>query len=93
MTDKTIYYIKNITIYGLLTLLITTFITMQFFDVEYFDNYIANTMFENTLLRFIGGIIFMMLMFKLGLNKIFQFSEPVRAILIVFPAFIISINN
>lgn len=93
MTKKENYNIKNTTMYALVTLLITTLIIMEFFDYQFFDNSIANSSFENSLLRFSGGIIFMIIIFRLGLNKIFEFKDVSKALLIVIPALIISINN
>lgn len=50
-------------------------------------------MISNTVLRILGGSGFIMLLLGFGYRKIFHFKRVGQALLIMLPAFLISINN
>ncbi len=93
MTEKPNIIIKNLFLIVLFVMVIITLIIMEFFDNQLFDNLIASKMVENSILRFLGGIIFMVIMFRIGLSKLFSFQKPLKSLLIIIPGLIISINN
>lgn len=65
----------------------------QYIDLSYLGNVKDVDMITNTLTRFIIGLIFITVFFKLGRKNVLSFRNIKKSILIVLPAMIISINN
>ena len=93
MTKKTNLLVKNVFLALLFIILIVTLIVIEFFNVHLFENSLASSMFENSILRFLGGVIFMVILFRLGFSKLFKFNKTLTPLILIIPALIISVNN
>jgi len=88
---------SNITIHTyqsiLIIFLIILMIIFEFSDIRLFENIKDTTMVSNSILRFLGGIILIILTIGSGYSWIFRFKNIGKSLLIIIPALIISINN
>lgn len=77
----------------LILFLISLMIVFQFVDFHLFENAKDTTIVTNTILRFLGGIVFVIIISGFGYKWLFQFKNLGKSLLIILPALIISINN
>jgi membrane protease YdiL (CAAX protease family) len=77
-------------IVGFLIILMMVF---ELADFQLFENAKDTSMVTNSILRFLGGIIFIVMIVAFGYRRIFKFRNLKKSLLIVIPALIISINN
>jgi len=88
-SEKTKYMYQKILVFFLIALMFI----IAFVDFQFFESFKDETIVMNTLLRFIGGFIIIIIMINVGYSKIFGFKNVGKSLLIVIPAIIISINN
>ncbi len=88
-SDNTIHTYQSI----LILFLITLMVVFQFVDFHLFENAKDVTIVTNSILRFLGGIVFLIIIIGFGYKWIFQFKNIWKSFLIIIPALIISINN
>lgn len=92
MSDKTTK--NDIRIIILFSLSMLIMIVLSIVDITIFDNQLANEMFTSSISRFIGGIVFVIILCSLGYRALFRFNGPlVKALLIVLLGLLIAINN
>ena len=88
---------SNITIHTyqsiLIIFLIVLMIIFEFSDIRLFENAKDSTMVSNSILRFLGGIVLVIIIIGSGYSWIFRFKNVWKSFLIIIPALIISINN
>ncbi len=77
----------------LVIVLITIMIVFQFVDFHLFENAKDVTIVTNSIIRFLGGAVFLIILISFGYAKFFQFKNIGKSMLIIIPALIISINN
>ena len=74
-------------------LFIIALFVFEFLNVELSSNIIVSNMLSNSIFRVVGGLIFISLMISLGYKILFKFPISIKAVLILLPALVISINN
>jgi uncharacterized protein len=62
-------------------------------DYKLFDNSKTEMMISNSIYRFIGGSIFIVIFISFGKQNILKFKNVWKSLLIMIPAFIVSVNN
>ena len=77
----------------LYVLLIVGMLVIDRLNIEWSKNELASSMIENSILRFAGGVIFLVILISYGYGNLFKFNAPVKALVIIIPAFIVAINN
>ncbi len=77
----------------LILILIIAIIVFQFVDFHLFENVKDTTIVTNSIIRFLGGIVFVVLLISFDHAKLFQIKNLGKSLLIILPALIISINN
>jgi membrane protease YdiL (CAAX protease family) len=77
----------------LFVLLIGFMIFLDQSNIEWSKNTLASAMIENSILRFFGGVIFIVLLCSYGYGWLFKFTSPFIALLVIIPGVIIAINN
>jgi len=83
----------NITQKILVGFLIILMMVFEFADFQLFENAKDTIMVTNSILRFLGGIIFIVMLVAFGQRRIFKFGNLKKSLFIIIPALIISINN
>ena len=61
--------------------------------IEIINNQLVSVMIQNSFLRIILGIIFIIMLFRMGYGKFLKFNNPYKSLLIIIPGIIIAINN
>lgn len=85
---------NDIMIIVLFSLSLLTMVVLSIVDIAIYDNHLANEMVTNSISRFIGGVIFVIILCFLGYKALFRFNGPlVKSIMIVLPGVVIAINN
>jgi len=77
----------------LFVLLIGFMIFLDQSNIEWSKNTLASAMIENSILRFFGGVIFIVLLCSYGYGWLFKFTWQFSALLVIIPGVIIAINN
>ena len=81
-------YLK-ITVFFLLVLMgVIALVNIDLFSYEKDE-----TMIRHTMIRFIGGLIMILIMVSSGYRSLFKFKNIGKSLLIILPALLISINN
>ena len=94
MNNENVQKNNNLKIILLFFISFISIIIISNFDFFTMSNEIANEMISNSLLRLIGGIVFVILMYMIGYKKLISFKRPIlNSLLIIIPGIIISINN
>ena len=83
----------NITQKILVGFLIILMMVFEFADFQLFENATDTSIVTNSILRFLGGIVFIVMIIAFGHRRIFKFRNFKKSLLIILPALIISINN
>lgn len=78
---------------NLIFLLIILMFVLVLIDINVLQNNLDTQMITGSLLRILGGLVFIVIIYGLGHGHIFKFKNVSKALLIMIPAFIISINN
>jgi membrane protease YdiL (CAAX protease family) len=73
--------------------LIFVVIVLELFDFSFLGAEKDVDMMTGTITRIAAGILFMILLFGLNYKEIFKFKHTMKSLIIMIPAFIISINN
>jgi len=69
-------------------------VVLSIVDITIFDNQLANEMFTNSISRFIGGVVFVIILCSLGYKALFKFNGSlVKSLMIVLPGLLIAVNN
>ncbi len=86
---------KNTHIYqnAVILFLIIVMAIFAFIDFNFLENELDQNMIRNSILRFLGGTIFTIILIGFGQKKIFRFTHVWKSLLIMIPAFVVSINN
>lgn len=77
----------------LIILIIILMILFTFIDFNILNNTLSQTMVKNSILRFLGGIILIIILIGFHQKQILRFKNVGKSFLIMIPALIISINN
>ena len=77
----------------LFVVLLVAMIGLEFIVNRYFVLTLEAIMIKNSIMRLIGGIFFIWILVQAGYGSLFKFTRPVKAILIMLPALLISGNN
>ena len=85
---KTLIYQNAVIIFLIILMAVFAFV-----DFNMLENSLDQSMVRNSILRFLGGAIFIVILVGFGQKKIFTFTHAWKSLLIMIPAFIISINN
>lgn len=88
-SEKTIHIYQSI----LILLLISAMIVFKFVDFHLFENAKDATIVTNSILRFLGGVVFVIILIGFGSSWVFRCKNTAKSFLIIIPALIISINN
>jgi len=92
ISDKTTK--NDIWIIILFSLSLLIMIVLSLVDITIFDNQLANEMFTNSISRFIGGVVLVVILCLLGYKALFKFNTPlIKTLLIVLPGLLIAVNN
>lgn len=85
---------KKLVIAFIISICLIAMLMIQFGQITFFSDEETSQMVNDTLFRFLGGIIFIFIIYYLG-HKIFNpFNKPfLKSLLVILPALIISINN
>jgi membrane protease YdiL (CAAX protease family) len=73
--------------------LITLMVIFAFVDFQLYENTKTQTMITNSILRTLGGLILIVILIGFGEQKILKFKNVWKSLLIMIPAFIVSVNN
>ena len=73
--------------------LIILMIIFAFVDFQLFENTKTQMMITNSILRTLGGLILIFILIGFGKQKILKFNNAWKSLLIMIPAFIVSVNN
>ena len=85
--------IESIILITFLSLLVLVSV-LSLFDIPSFNSQVADRMFSDSISRFLGGIIFILILISIGYKHAFTFKKPVtKSLLIIIPSMIIAINN
>ena len=77
----------------LIIFLIIIMVLFVFIDFQFSNNIKANLMISNSIYRLLGGLILMMICIGFGQRELLRFRNVWKSLLIMIPAFIVSINN
>lgn len=77
----------------LFILLIGILVFFEQANIVWSKNALSSSMIENSIIRIIGGIIFIILLCSYGYKWMFKFNEPYKSFLIIIPGIIVAINN
>ena len=77
----------------IVVILIILMMVFEFVDFQFLGSGIDHSMIKNSILRFLGGTIFIVMIISLGYRWIFQFKTLGKSLMIIIPALIMSINN
>ena len=61
--------------------------------IEIINNQLVSVMIQNSFLRIILGILFVIMLFRMGYGKLLKFNNPYKSLLIIIPGIIVAINN
>ncbi|MCR3905555.1 MAG: CPBP family intramembrane metalloprotease [Tenericutes bacterium] len=78
---------------NLIFLLIILMFVLVLIDINVLQNNLDTQMITGSLLRILGGLVFIVIIYGLGHGHIFKIKNLSKALLIMIPAFIVSINN
>jgi uncharacterized protein len=78
---------------NLIFLLIILMFVLVLIDINVLQENLDTQMITGSLLRILGGLVFIVIIYGLGHGHIFKFKNVSKALLIMIPAFIVSINN
>jgi uncharacterized protein len=78
---------------NLIFLLIILMFVLVLIDINVLQNNLDTQMITGSLLRILGGLVFIVIIYGLGHGHIFKIKSLSKAFLIMIPAFIVSINN
>jgi uncharacterized protein len=87
--DITLHILQKI----LVVLLIILMIIFQYVDFHFFAEAQDAEMAVNSISRFLGGLVFVIVIIGFGYRWIFKSSNIWKSMIIIIPALIISINN
>ncbi|AIO19482.1 CAAX amino terminal protease self- immunity [Candidatus Izimaplasma bacterium HR1] len=80
----------SILIFGMFLVILS----LEIFDLTIFNNQLANDMTVSSISRFLGGIIFIIVMSYYGYKKLYMWNKPLgRTLLVIIPGVIIALNN
>ncbi|MDO9629402.1 MAG: type II CAAX endopeptidase family protein [Acholeplasmataceae bacterium] len=77
----------------LIVFLILLMVFFMLFDFNLFNHPKDNSIITRSILRFLGGTAFVVMLISFGYSSILSFKNVKKSLLIMIPAFIISINN
>jgi len=77
----------------IILLLLVAMIVFSVVDFHLFENIKDQNMITNSILRLLGGFVFMIIITGFGYSKLFKASHFWKSLIIIIPALIISINN
>lgn len=86
-------FIKNYYQIILYVFMIIALVYIDQSNIKWSSNELASKMIENSILRFIGGIVFLTILLSYGYGKYFKFTAPVKSLLIIIPGLIVAVNN
>ena len=85
---------KDIRITILFALSLLIMVVLSIVDITIFDNQLANEMFINSISRFVGGVVFVIILCSLGYKTLLRFNGPlIKSLMIILPGLFIAINN
>jgi len=74
-------------------ILIILMIVFAFVDFKWFDHTKTEMMISNSIFRILGGLILIIILIGFGQQHVLKFKNVWKSLLIMIPAFIISVNN
>ncbi|MBU1020967.1 MAG: CPBP family intramembrane metalloprotease [Firmicutes bacterium] len=77
----------------LFVIMMIVLMIIQFSNITLFHDAFATEMVKDSLLRFLAGSVFIVMLVNLGESKLFQWKKPLYSFLIVIPGFLIALNN
>ncbi|MCF7929914.1 MAG: CPBP family intramembrane metalloprotease [Acholeplasmataceae bacterium] len=77
----------------IIILLLVAMIVFSVVDFHLFENIKDQNMITNSILRLLGGFVFIIIITGFGYSKLFKASHFWKSLVIIIPALIISINN
>lgn len=67
---------------------------LQFIEIPFSGSSSTAIMMEDTIMRFLGGLVFMLVLISLGYKQLFCFPKSTRKqLLVLLPGLIVAINN
>lgn len=74
--------------------LLIVLVGIEMSNLSFHSNGLASSMIEGSVTRFLGGFIFLILLYSYGYTYITNWKTPWKVLIVIFvPAFLISINN
>jgi hypothetical protein len=84
---------KNIYIISIIVVCLIAMMIIQFTQINFFDDVLISNMVNDTIFRFLGSIVFILIIYVFG-HKVLKMDRPLsKSLLIIIPALLISINN
>lgn len=84
---------KNISILSVIVLCLIAMMIIQFAHISFLDDVFLSKMINDTIFRFLGSIVFILIIYVFG-HKVLKLTRPfLKSFLIIIPALLISINN
>lgn len=93
--DKTNKYTKkNLILIIAIAVFLVIFFIFEFMPISLSTNELQSTMIKDTIIRFLGGFIFMFLMISSSFKKVFTWKRPfLPSLFVLIPGLMIAINN
>jgi membrane protease YdiL (CAAX protease family) len=85
---------NDIRIIILFSISLLIMIVLSIVDITIFDNQLANEILTNSISRFIGGVVLIVILCSFGYKAIFKFNGLLlKSLMIVLPGIFIAVNN
>ncbi|QMS84673.1 CPBP family intramembrane glutamic endopeptidase [Candidatus Xianfuyuplasma coldseepsis] len=78
----------------LIAMIIVLMGVLQFTEIPFSSSVAKTVLIEDTIMRFLGGFVFVLVLISLGYKHLFQFAKTTRAqLLVLIPGLLVAINN